>query len=137
MNYIVLEHPVKKDNIFGPILPIINYSYESEIFEIIKRNPNPIALYVFTSRKRFEKEVITKIPFGGASLNSTPIHLVDSKTPFGGFGASGWGSYHGKAGFDAFTHYKSVAKMGTWPDFKLKYPPYSSLKDKLVRMFLK
>jgi aldehyde dehydrogenase (NAD+) len=137
IDHIDLESSIMKDEIFGPILPIISYTNESEIFEIVKRNRNPLALYLFTTRKRFENEIITKIPFGGGTINATLVHLVNTKTPFGGIGASGWGSYHGKAGFDAFTHYKSIAKMGSWVDVKLKYPPYNSLKNKLIRLFLK
>lgn len=137
IDHIDLESSIMKDEIFGPILPIISYTNESEIFEIVKRNRNPLALYLFTTRKRFENEIITKIPFGGGTINATLVHLVNTKTPFGGIGASGWGSYHGKAGFDAFTHYKSIAKMGSWVDVKLKYPPYNSLKDKLIRLILK
>lgn len=132
-----LQSSIMKDEIFGPILPIISYSKESEIFNIVNRNRNPLALYLFTSRKSFEREIIIKIPFGGGTINATLVHLVNTKTTFGGIGASGWGSYHGKAGFDAFTHYKTIAKMGSMVDVKLKYPPYNSLKDKLIRLFLK
>lgn len=131
------ESSIMKDEIFGPILPIITYSDKSEVFTTIKRNPNPLSLYLFSKDKSFEREVIEKVPFGGGAINNTLVHLVSNQIPFGGIGASGWGSYHGKAGFSEFTYYKSLAKTGTWLDLKLKYPPYNSLKDKLVRLFLK
>ncbi|MCB0738854.1 MAG: aldehyde dehydrogenase family protein, partial [Bacteroidetes bacterium] len=133
---VTLNSPIMQEEIFGPILPVIAYSDSSEIELIISKNPNPLALYVFSKNKKFHQELINKISFGGGAINNTLVQYASTEIPFGGFGASGWGNYHGEAGFHAFTHYKSITKSGTWFDLKLKYPPYNSLKDKLVRLVL-
>ncbi|MBI1183015.1 aldehyde dehydrogenase family protein [bacterium] len=129
--------PIMREEIFGPILPILTYRSIDEIFEIIAKNSNPLALYVFTSDSNFERKIIRNIAFGGGCVNNTIIHLVSSEMPFGGIGTSGMGSYHGKAGFDAFTHYKSISKTGNWLDLKIKYPPYNAFKNAMVKLFLR
>ncbi len=131
-----LEHPIMKEEIFGPILPIISFQNEEEIYQIIERNPNPLALYIFSSNKNLSERITKNISFGGGCINNTLMHLVTPEMPFGGVGNSGQGSYHGKYGFDAFTHKKSVLKTSFWFDLKQKYPPYSSASLKLVKRFL-
>ena len=131
-----LDHPIMKEEIFGPILPIISFQNEEELYQIIEKNPNPLALYIFSSNKGFVKRMTENVSFGGGCINNTLMHLVTPEMPFGGVGNSGQGSYHGKFGFDAFTHKKSVLKTGFWFDLKQKYPPYSSGSLKLVKKFL-
>ncbi len=131
-----LDHPIMKEEIFGPILPIISFQNEEELYQIIEKNPNPLALYIFSSNKSLTQRITQKVSFGGGCVNNTLMHLVTPEMPFGGVGNSGQGSYHGKFGFDAFTHKKSVLKTGFWFDLKQKYPPYSAGALKLIKKFL-
>jgi len=128
---------VMQDEIFGPILPIFSYENLIEVFEFIQTHKNPLALYLFTNNEKTEEEILTKIPFGGGCINNTLIHLGNPELPFGGRGNSGMGSYHGKFGFNVFSHQKAIIKTSTWLDPSIKYPPYSELKTKLIKMVMK
>ena len=113
-----------QDEIFGPILPVLTYDSNEEALDIIRRNPNPLAFYVFTNNAASEQYWLTNVPSGGACVNNTCWHLTNHALPFGGRGFSGMGGYHGKLSFDTFSHIKSVMKTPTWLDPDLKYPPY-------------
>lgn len=115
---------IMKDEIFGPILPIITYQSNEEALEVIQKNPNPLAFYVFTDNKVDEQYWLTNVPSGGACVNNATMHITNHNLPFGGRGFSGTGGYHGKASFETFTHTKSVLKTPTWIDPSFKYPPY-------------
>ena len=115
---------IMKDEIFGPILPIITYQSNEEALEVIRKHPNPLAFYVFTENKSTEQYWLTNVPSGGACVNNATMHITNHDLPFGGRGFSGIGGYHGKASFDTFTHHKSVLKTPTWIDPSFKYPPY-------------
>jgi aldehyde dehydrogenase (NAD+) len=118
--------PVMEDELFGPILPILVWNDLELLIEEIGRRPNPLAGYVFTE-DREEKRLFTEgVQFGGAALNDTVVHLVNPRLPFGGSGPSGLGSYHGYAGFRAFSHEASVMDRATWFDLPLRYPPYGN-----------
>jgi aldehyde dehydrogenase (NAD+) len=120
-------HPdanMMKDEIFGPILPIITYQSNEEALAVIHKNPNPLAFYVFTENKATEDYWLTNVPSGGACVNNATMHITNHNLPFGGRGYSGTGGYHGKSSFDTFTHRKSVLKTPTWMDPSFKYPPY-------------
>ena len=119
-----VDSKVMQDEIFGPILPILTYDSNEEALAIIRRNPNPLAFYVFTNDSATEQYWLTNVPSGGACVNNTSWHLTNHALPFGGRGFSGMGGYHGKLSFDTFTHLKSVMKTPTWIDPDLKYPPY-------------
>jgi aldehyde dehydrogenase (NAD+) len=119
-----VDSKVMQDEIFGPILPILTYDSNEEALEIIRRNPNPLAFYVFTNDTATEQYWLTNVPSGGACVNNTSWHLTNHALPFGGRGFSGMGGYHGKLSFDTFSHKKSVMKTPTWIDPDLKYPPY-------------
>lgn len=123
---VTVDDSVMKEEIFGPVLPVISWSTIANVFDIVANNPYPLSLYVYTKSKKFEKEIIHNIPFGGGGVNSSIMHLSDPDIPFGGFQFSGLGNYHGKSGFDAFTHKKSIVKTGTWFDLPLKYAPYKA-----------
>ena len=123
-----VETEVMKDEIFGPILPILVYDQESEIEAIISKYEKPLALYVFTENKSFSKKIIQKYSFGGGCINDTMIHFANKRLPFGGVGHSGIGAYHGSLGFDTFSHKKSIVKKANWLDVQLRYAPY---KDKV------
>ena len=129
------KHPIMGEEIFGPILPIIPYDDLEEVIRAIKERPSPLALYLFTRDIRTEKKVIRAIPFGGGCVNDTVLHLAGEAMPFGGIGESGMGSYHGKAGFDAFSHKKSILKSSSVLDIGLRYPPYgeNQRKERVTR----
>ncbi|WP_317045820.1 aldehyde dehydrogenase family protein [Brumimicrobium salinarum] len=98
--------------------------------------PKPLSCYVFTNDKSIKTRIIDEISFGGGAINDAVMHIANSNLPFGGVGNSGIGNYHGKAGFDAFTHKKSVLDKATWLDPSIKYPPYSPKKLKIIRWIM-
>jgi len=124
MTDVAVDSKIMQDEIFGPILPILTYDSNEAALEIIQRNPNPLAFYVFTNEVATEQYWLSNVPSGGACVNNTSWHLTNHALPFGGRGASGMGGYHGKLSFTTFTHMKSVMKTPTWIDPDLKYPPY-------------
>ena len=119
-----LDSLIMQDEIFGPLLPIVTYHYESEIDTIIAKYEKPLALYVFSERNYFCNEIISKHSFGGGCINDTMVHFSNNKLPFGGVGHSGIGAYHGQLSFDIFSHHKAVVKKATWIDLPLRYAPY-------------
>ncbi|MBS1655365.1 MAG: aldehyde dehydrogenase family protein, partial [Bacteroidetes bacterium] len=119
---------VMKDEIFGPVLPVLSFTTMEEAKGIIQQNSNPLAFYVYTSSSQKEKEWMRQIPAGGACINNSSWHLTNHHLPFGGRGNSGIGEYHGKNSFEIFSHRKAVMKTPTWFDPAIKYPP---LKGKL------
>ncbi|BDQ12586.1 aldehyde dehydrogenase [Sediminibacterium sp. TEGAF015] len=127
-----VDSNIMRDEIFGPVLPILTFSKLEEAKAIINRNPNPLAFYVFTSSAAKEKAWLDAIPSGGACVNTASLHLTNPNLPFGGRGFSGTGAYHGKQSFDTFSHKKSVMKTPTWFDPALKYPPFTG-KLKLLK----
>lgn len=128
-----LNHPIMKDEIFGPVLPVIPYKNPAEAIDIIRKRTKPLALYLFTKDKAMEKTFLEKLQFGGGAVNNTVVHLSNPKLPFGGIGHSGYGNYHGKFGFETFSHKKSIMKTATWFDLRAKYPPYSTLAYRIVK----
>lgn len=128
---------VMQEEIFGPILPIIGYNNLDYIINYININPKPLALYLFTNNKKIEKRILKEVSYGGGCINDTIIHLANKKLGFGGVGNSGIGEYHGKFSFDTFSHYKSIIKKSNHIDLPVRYHPYSKMKEKLIRMFMK
>ena len=131
-----LDSDIMKEEIFGPILPVIPFDNMEKAKLIIDRNPNPLAFYVFTSDKAREKNWLTSVPFGGGCINNTALHLTNQDLPFGGRGFSGSGQYHGRYSFDTFSHKKSIMKTPTWFDPAMKYPPFKG-KLKLFKWIIK
>ena len=131
-----MDEEIMKDEIFGPILPVLSFEKIEDIDNIITKNPNPLALYVFSNNKKFNEIIINRYPFGGGAVNDTIVHLANSRLPFGGIGSSGIGSYHGKASFELFSHKKSIVRRYTWFDNNLRYTPYKN-KLSLVRKIMK
>lgn len=121
---ISLSDDVMKEEIFGPILPVLSFATTNKAMEMVQQNENPLAFYLFTKDKKREDEWMKKISFGGGCINNTVWHFANEKFPFGGIGNSGTGAYHGKNTFDVFTHAKPVLKTATWLDPSLKYPPF-------------
>lgn len=132
-----IDSPIMQEEIFGPIMPMLPYSDIRECIEYIVAHPRPLSLYLFTGDQAAERLVLNSCSFGGGCINDVIIHVATSLMPFGGVGASGMGSYHGKKSFDTFTHYRSILKKATWLDLPIRYRPYSPQRDKLVRRFLK
>ena len=128
---------VMQEEIFGPILPIIGYNNLDYIINYININPKPLALYLFTNNKKIEKRILKEVSYGGGCINDTIIHLANKRLGFGGVGNSGIGEYHGKFSFDTFSHYKSIIKKSNHIDLPVRYHPYSKMKEKLIRIFMK
>lgn len=131
-----LDSEVMKDEIFGPVLPILSYKDEKDIEKIIWNYEKPLSLYVFSNRKTFIEKILNKYSFGGGAINDSLIHLANHRLPFGGVGESGMGAYHGKSGFDTFSHDKAIVKRGNWLDLAIRYAPYKG-KLKLMKFFMK
>lgn len=129
--------PVMQEEIFGPVLPILTYDSFDQAIRKIHTMPHPLALYIFTANKEAAQKATSLCGFGGGCINDVIIHLATSEMGFGGFGESGMGSYHGKAGFDTFSHYKSIVDKKTWLDLPMRYQPYTKRNEKLLKMFLK
>ncbi|MCF6132423.1 aldehyde dehydrogenase [Flavobacterium wongokense] len=127
---------VMKDEIFGPILPILSFKNEKELQEIITQYEKPLSLFIFTENQSFARKIIRDFSFGGGCINDTVIHFSNSRLPFGGVGHSGIGAYHGKRSFDTFSHQKPVVKKGNWLDIPIRYAPYNG-KLKNLRRLLK
>ncbi len=127
-----LQSKLMQGEIFGPILPIIAYETEDDIHTYIMNYGKPLATYVFSNNKKFQKKVIDTYSFGGGAINDTVIQITNKKLPFGGVGASGIGAYHGRTSFDIFSHQKAIIKKANWLDAPLRYPPYN-LPMKLVK----
>lgn len=125
---------IMKDEIFGPILPIMEYREISQVINETNQRPKPLALYLFTKDRKVEKDILSSISFGGGCVNDTIVHLATSYMPFGGVGESGMGQYHGKAGFDTFSHYKSILKKSNLVDISFRYPPYGDKLKWLKRL---
>lgn len=133
---IAVDAAVMGEEIFGPVLPIIPFDTFEEAKEIINKNPDPLAFYIFTESRKTEAAWLTGLRFGGGCVNNASWHLTNPALPFGGIGNSGIGRYHGRASFDVFTHFKSVLKTPTWFDPNVKYPPFNgklALFKKIIR----
>ena len=131
------ESPVMEEEIFGPLLPVLAFETLKEAVTFVNARPHPLALYLFTGSRDAVRMVTSRCGFGGGCVNDTVIHLATSRMGFGGFRESGMGAYHGKAGFDAFTHYKSIVDKKTWLDLPMRYQPYTGVHEKLIRFFLR
>ena len=137
MNNVTWEDAVMQEEIFGPVLPILTFESIDEVIDTVNSHDKPLALYLFTENKSVANAVTFRCTYGGGCINDTIIHLATSNMGFGGVGESGMGAYHGKIGFDAFTHYKSIVDKKTWLDLPMRYQPYTKGNMKLIRMFLK
>lgn len=138
MDNVTWEDAVMQEEIFGPILPILTFDSFDEMYELLADQPKPLALYLFSEDRKRIREVTERCSYGGGCINDTIIHLATSEMGFGGVGESGMGSYHGKEGFDAFSHTKSIVDKKTWIDLPIRYRPYSKgIYNRLMRMFMK
>lgn len=136
LNNITWDDAVMGEEIFGPLLPILTFDTLAEALDTVESHPHPLALYFFSEDKAAQKKVLDTCRFGGGCINDTIIHLATSDMPFGGVGESGMGSYHGRVGFETFSHYRSIVDKKTWMDLPIRYQKYTGLKEKMMRMFL-
>ena len=137
MDNVTFSDAVMQEEIFGPVMPVLTFDSLDEAIRRINSMPHPLALYLFTSDKKAAGKVTARCGFGGGCINDAIIHLATSEMGFGGFGESGMGAYHGKTGFDTFTHYKSIVDKKTWIDLPMRYQPYRKRNEKMIRFFLK
>ncbi|MBQ9765889.1 MAG: aldehyde dehydrogenase [Lachnospiraceae bacterium] len=137
MNNVTFDDAVMKEEIFGPIMPVLTFNRIEEVIDIVNSHEKPLAFYVFASDKKFIRRLTGECAFGGGCINDTIIHLATSRMGFGGVGESGMGAYHGKTGFDTFSHHKSIVDKKTWIDLPMRYQPYKKFYDSLIKMFLK
>ena len=137
LDHVAAEDAVMQEEIFGPILPVLTYAKLEEAVKFIEERPHPLALYIFSNDKKVQKYFTEKLAFGGGCINDTVLHLATSRIGFGGVGNSGMGAYHGIQSFRTFTHEKSILKKYNWIDMPMRYQPYSTFYDKVVRMFLR
>lgn len=137
MDCVTFDDLVMQEEIFGPVMPILTYNDLDSTISKINSMPSPLALYIFTNRKEIAKKVLSQTVFGGGCTNDVIIHLATSYMPFGGIKESGMGNYHGKEGFDTFTHAKSIVDKKRIIDLPMRYQPYTKLNEKLIRFFLR
>lgn len=130
------EDSVMQEEVFGPVLPILTYYDLQDAISVVKAQPKPLSCYVYTEQKRDADMVLQQLSFGGGMVNDSVTHFANANLGFGGIGNSGIGTYHGKFGFDAFTHYKGIVKKPTWFELPLKYAPYTQGKLKWVKRLL-
>lgn len=134
----VEEHDkIMKEEVFGPVLPVLQFTDLDVLIERLADKPSPLCLYIFSSHGAKAREIQRSFRSGGGMINDTVLHFVNPTTPFGGMGESGMGNYHGRAGFEAFTHRKSVVSKPTWFELWLKHPPFTKVKLRLVSLFLR
>ena len=137
LNDVTWADAVMGEEIFGPIMPILTFDDLDEVIDTVNGGDKPLALYIFAEDKAVVDRVLSRCAFGGGCVNDTIIHLATSHMGFGGVGESGMGAYHGKTGFDTFTHYKSVVDKKTWMDLPMRYQPYQKVYQKIIRLFLR
>ena len=132
-----LDAPIMNEEIFGPVLPVVSVASVDEAISFVTARPKPLALYVFSESSELVDRVLARTSSGGVAVNHALVHILPETLPFGGVGASGMGAYHGRVGFDAFSHRKSVLRKSVKPDPSLLYPPYSTLKERVIRRVFK
>ena len=136
LQHVSFEDKVMQEEIFGPILPVISYQNLDEAISYVKSKPKPLSTYIYGKNQQQINKILNEVSFGGGCVNDSMMHLSNSRLPFGGVGHSGIGSYHGKSGFDSFSHYKSIVQKSFWLEPNIKYAPYTSRKSKLIKWLL-
>ena len=138
MDGVTADDAVMQEEIFGPILPVLTFDSFEEVYALLADRPKPLALYLFSEDRRRIREVTERCSYGGGCVNDTIIHLATSEMGFGGVGESGMGAYHGRDGFNVFSHTKSIVEKKTWIDLPMRYQPYNKgLYTRLLHLFLK
>jgi aldehyde dehydrogenase (NAD+) len=130
------DHPIMQEEIFGPILPVMEFGEIKEVVDYVNSQPKPLAFYYFSQDSARQEDILMRTTSGGGCINEVVTHIANENLPYGGVGNSGIGRYHGKYSFETFSNPRSILKKATWIDIPLRYPPYR-LKHKLVRMIMK
>ena len=136
MRDVSFDDAIMQEEIFGPILPVLTYDSIDEAIREVKKREKPLSCYLFTNNTSLKNKLLNELSFGGGAVNEAIMHISNSRLPFGGVGQSGTGSYHGEAGFRAFSHYKSILEKPAWFEPRLKYPPYSEGKLKWIKRLM-
>ena len=138
MDQVTWKDAIMQEEIFGPILPVLTFNKIDEVINVLADKPKPLAFYIFSEDKAVIQKLSDRCRYGGGCINDVIIHLATSEMGFGGVGESGMGAYHGKIGFDAFSHTKSIVDKKTWMDLPMRYQPYrKGLHEKLLHLFLR
>ena len=137
LDNVTWDDAVMQEEIFGPILPVLTFESIEEVIDTVNSREKPLALYIYAQDKAVIHAVTSRCIYGGGCVNDCVIHLATSRMGFGGVGKSGMGEYHGKTGFDTFTHYKSIVDKKTWLDLPMRYQPYAKVYDWLIHLFLR
>ncbi len=137
MENVAEEDPIMQEEVFGPLMPFLEFDDLDKLMDRLKRRPSPLCFYIFTGNTSRAKKIQRTFRSGGGMINDTVVHFVNGTTPFGGIGESGMGTYHGKAGFDCFSHPKTVLKKPTWFELWVKYPPYTKFKHMIIKAILR
>jgi len=136
LHNINFDDSIMEDEIFGPILPVIGFENLDDVIIKLKEREKPLSLYVYSKNKKIIKKILHEISFGGGAINESIVQISNPNLPFGGVGASGIGSYNSKAGFDTFTHYKSILHKTTWLEPNIKYTPFTEIKMRILKFIL-
>jgi aldehyde dehydrogenase (NAD+) len=131
------EDTVMQEEIFGPVLPVISFNDFSEVYSVINRNPKPLAAYLFTTSRKLSEEFLSRTSSGSAAINDTVMQVASLHLPFGGIGPSGMGRYHGRKSFETFSNMRSVMEKSNFIDLPVRYPPYTSIKEKILRLLMR
>lgn len=131
------DDPVMKEEIFGPLLPVIDYDDFQEVYGIIEQNPKPLAVYIFTRDRKVAREFIARTQSGTAAVNDTVIQIASPWLPYGGVGCSGMGKYHGKKSFETFSNMRALVYKSNLIDFPIRYPPYTRLKTMILSLLMR
>jgi aldehyde dehydrogenase (NAD+) len=137
INNIKPGDPIMQEEIFGPVLPVIEFEEFDEVYKVIEQNPKPLATYIFTRERRLVREFLRRTRSGNAAVNETVMQIASPYLPYGGVGNSGMGRYHGKSSFDTFSNRRSVLVKSNLLDIRLRYPPYSNLKSRIVSFLMR
>ena len=127
------DSPVMREEIFGPVLPIVNIDNLEDAIRFIRAGDKPLAAYIFTKDSNSEQRFVDMVSCGNMCINDAMMFMTVHELPFGGVGPSGMGNYSGEYGFKTFSHMKPVMRRGWWPDFDLRYAPYTEKKFRLLR----
>jgi aldehyde dehydrogenase (NAD+) len=131
------DDPIMQEEVFGPVLPVIDFDDFEEVYRIIEKNPKPLATYIFTRDKKLAREFLAKTQSGSAGINDTVIQIASPYLPYGGVGHSGLGRYHGRKSFETFSNMRSVIVKSNLLDINLRYPPYNKIKEKVISLLMR
>ena len=137
MTDVSFDAPIMQEEIFGPILPIFTYKNLDDILELFQTQPKPLALYIYSTNRKIHERVLAVTTSGGVAINDSMTQFVSMNLPFGGVGKSGMGRYHGHYGFESFSHHRAIMKQTNLIDLKLKYPPVTENRVKMLKAILK